>query len=97
MFTLTLHPLLYCRPASYSLLDLSFFICIIISLRPAWLARALLSFKRAQSSGNDNADERQETPFEAEGKVMSVISLVSLLSPASVKDKRSWVRVVQCV
>ena len=26
---------------------------VIISLRPAWLARALLSFKRAQSSGND--------------------------------------------
>ncbi len=26
---------------------------IIISFRPAWLARALLSFKRAQSSGND--------------------------------------------
>jgi len=33
------------------------FICIIISFRPAWLARALLSFKRAQSSGNDDADE----------------------------------------
>jgi len=26
---------------------------IIISFRPAWLARALLSLKRAQSSGND--------------------------------------------
>ena len=26
---------------------------VIISLRPAWLARALLSFKRTQSSGND--------------------------------------------
>ena len=26
---------------------------IIIFLRPAWLARALLSFKRAQSSEND--------------------------------------------
>ena len=26
---------------------------VIISFRPAWLARALLSFKRAQSSGND--------------------------------------------
>ena len=57
---------------------------IIISFRPAWLARALLSFKRAQSSGNDNADERQETPFEAEGKVMSVISLVSFHSWTSI-------------
>ena len=26
---------------------------VIISLRPAWLARVLLSFKRTQSSGND--------------------------------------------
>ena len=48
-------------------LVLSFFICIIISLRPAWLARALLSFKRAQSSGNDDADEGQKTPFGAKG------------------------------
>ena len=47
----------------------SFFIYIIISFRPAWLARALLSFKRAQSSGNDDADEGQETPFEAEGRL----------------------------
>ena len=46
-----------------------FFVCIIISFRPAWLARALLSFKRAQSSGNDDADEGQETPFEAEGRL----------------------------
>ena len=46
-------------------LILSFFICIIISFRPAWLARALLSFKRAQSSGNDDADEGQKTPFES--------------------------------
>ena len=43
----------------------SFFIYIIISLRPAWLARALLSFKRAQSSGNDDVDERQQTPSGA--------------------------------
>ena len=42
---------------------------IIISFRPAWLARALLSFKRAQSSGNDDADEGQKTPFEAEGRL----------------------------
>ena len=41
-------------------LVLSFFVCIIISLRPAWLARALLSFKRAQSSGNDDVDEGQK-------------------------------------
>ena len=37
---------------------------VIISFRPAWLARALLSFKRAQSSGNDDADEGRKTPFE---------------------------------
>ena len=41
-----------------------FFICIIISFRPAWLARALLSFKRAQSSGNDDVDEGQQTPLD---------------------------------
>ena len=41
----------------------SFFVCIIISFRPAWLARVLLSFKRTQSSGNDDADEGQKTPF----------------------------------
>ena len=41
----------------------SFFVRIIISFRPAWLARALLSFKRAQSSGNNDADEGQKTPF----------------------------------
>ena len=45
-------------------LILSFFIYIIISLRPAWLARALLSFKRAQSSGNDDVDEGQQTPLD---------------------------------
>ncbi len=43
----------------------SFFVCIIISFVAAWLARALLSFKRAQSSGNDNADEGQHVPFGA--------------------------------
>ena len=37
----------------YSSLQPPLFVCIIISFRPAWLARALLSFKRAQSSGND--------------------------------------------
>ncbi len=42
-----------------------FFICIIISFVAAWLARALLSFKRAQSSGNDDVDEGQHTPFGA--------------------------------
>ena len=47
----------------YCSLDLPFFIYIIISFRPAWLARALLSFKRAQSSGNDDVDEGQKTPF----------------------------------
>ena len=44
-------------------LQSSFFIYIIISLRPAWLARALLSFKRAQSSGNDDVDEGQHVPL----------------------------------
>ena len=38
---------------------------VIISFRPAWLARVLLSFKRTQSSGNDDADEGQKTPFGA--------------------------------
>ena len=42
----------------------SFFIYIIISFRPAWLARALLSFKRAQSSGNDDVDEGQQIPLD---------------------------------
>ena len=41
-----------------------FFICIIISFRPAWLARVLLSFKRTQSSGNDDVDEGQQTPLD---------------------------------
>ncbi len=41
----------------------SFFVYIIISFRPAWLARALLSFKRAQSSGNDDVDERHNIPL----------------------------------
>mgnify|MGYP000910045405 CR=1 FL=1 len=42
----------------------SFFICIIISFRPAWLARVLLCYKRTQSSGNDDADEGQQTPLD---------------------------------
>ena len=70
-------------------LVLSFFICIIISLRPAWLARALLSFKRAQSSGNDDADEGQKTTFGTL-MIIYVISPVSFLSLASAKDERSW-------
>ena len=36
---------------------------IIISFVAAWLARVLLSFKRVQSSGNDDVDEGQKTPF----------------------------------
>ena len=36
---------------------------VIISFRPAWLARVLLSFKRTQSSGNDDVDEGQKTPL----------------------------------
>ena len=57
---------------------------VIISFVAAWLARALLSFKRAQSSGNDDVDEGQHAPFG-----VPVISPVSFLSPTSVKDKRS--------
>ena len=38
---------------------------IIISFRPAWLARVLLCYKRTQSSGNDDVDEGQKAPFEA--------------------------------
>ncbi len=41
----------------------SFFVYIIISFRPAWLARVLLSFKRTQSSGNNDVDEEQHTPL----------------------------------
>ena len=64
----------------------SLFVCIIISFRPAWLARALLSFKRAQSSGNDDVDERQHTPFGALMVVgVYVISLVSFLNLISIK------------
>ena len=63
-----------------------FFICIIISFRPAWLARALLSFKRAQSSGNDNADEGQHVPFDALMVVgVYAISLVSFHGLTSIK------------
>jgi|GEM_PF-3192485 len=58
-------------------LILSFFIYIIISFRPAWLARVLLSFKRAQSSGNDDADEGQKTPF---GVLMIICARVAHLS-----------------
>ena len=39
---------------------------IIISFRPAWLARALLSFKRAQSSGNDNRVKDKRHPLYAD-------------------------------
>ena len=63
-------------------LILSFFIYIIISFRPAWLARALLSFKRAQSSGNDDVDEGQKTPFGATGMV------VDASRKMQTKDKR---------
>ena len=65
-------------------LILSFFICIIISLRPAWLARALLSFKRAQSSGNDDADEGQKTPFVCADDYICNFP-VSFLNLASIK------------
>ena len=43
----------------------SFFIYIIISFRPAWLARVLLSFKRTQSSGNDNRVKDKRHPLRA--------------------------------
>ena len=38
---------------NYPLLNPSLFVCVIISFVAAWLARALLCYKRAQSSGND--------------------------------------------
>ena len=40
-------------PQFYYLVNPSLFRLVIISFRPAWLARVLLSFKRTQSSGND--------------------------------------------
>ena len=58
-------------------LVLSFFICIIISFRPAWLARVLLCYKRTQSSGNDDVDEGQKTPF---GALMIIYARVAHLS-----------------
>ena len=64
----------------------SFFVCIIISFRPAWLARALLSFKRAQSSGNDDVDERHNNTLSVINSVCVCNSPVSLLSLTSVKD-----------
>ena len=50
---------------------------IIISFRPAWLARVLLCYKRTQSSGNDDADEGQKTPF---GALMITCARVTHLS-----------------
>ena len=44
-------------------LILSFFIYIIISLRPAWLARVLLCYKRTQSLGNDNRVKDKRHPL----------------------------------
>ena len=52
---------------------------VIISFRPAWLARALLSFKRAQSSGNDwtqTKDKRHPLRWK-EGYVCNFPSLVA--------------------
>ena len=68
-------------------LALSFFIYIIISFRPAWLARVLLSFKRTQSSGNDDVDEGQKTPF-----VHSVDAVVRLGSDVDEGQKTPFVR-----
>ena len=50
---------------------------IIISFRPAWLARALLSFKRAQSSGNDNRVKDKRHPLRRkEGYVCNFPGLI---------------------
>ena len=38
---------------------------IIISFRPAWLARVLLCYKRTQSSGNDNRVKDKRHPLRA--------------------------------
>ena len=58
---------------------------VIISFRPAWLARdtALASSVHSLQEMTD-ADEGRKTPFEAEGKVMSVISPVSFHSWTSI-------------
>ena len=58
---------------------------IIISFRPAWLARgtALASSVHSLQEMTD-ADEGRKTPFETEGKVMSVISPVSFHSWTSI-------------
>ena len=60
----------------------SFFIYIIISFRPAWLARVLLCYKRTQFSGNDDVDERQKTPFGA--LMISICQSSSLKLPKAV-------------
>ena len=49
---------------------------IIIFLRPAWLARALLSFKRAQSSENDNRVKNGRPYRELRGRIMEERAMV---------------------
>ena len=65
----------------------SLFVCIIISFRPAWLARALLSFKRAQSSGNDDVDEGQHAPFDVRGSKIHHVFPQTLTKSSVIRDE----------
>ena len=59
---------------------------VIISFVAAWLARDTAPTSSVHSLQEmTDSDEGRKTPFETEGKVMSVISLVSLLSLISIK------------
>ena len=64
---------------------------VIISFRPAWLARdtALASSVHSLQEMTD-ADEGRKTPLDAQGGLLSVISPVSFLSLALVKNRCSW-------
>ena len=61
---------------------------VIISFRPAWLARVLLCYKRTQSSGNDDADEGRKTPFDTLMVVVCQSSSPKL--PMAVDITVSW-------
>ena len=63
MFTLTLHPLLYCHPASYSLLDLSLFVSSSFpSDPPGWLVCCCATSAHSLQEMTD-ADEGRKTPL----------------------------------
>ena len=75
------------KKSKTSSLELSFFIYIIISFRPAWLARALLSFKRAQSSGNDDVDEGQHIPSSMRGSKIHHVFPQTLTKSSVIRDE----------